>query len=74
VSGNHDALQRCELPVDLGAQHLELALEPLQLAIDVDLALGPNALEIIDLPLQLEERLLEVQSVGRSHRGHPAFT
>ena len=64
VVGDHDALDGRQVSVDLGPERLQLALEALQLALDVDLPLGADALQIVDLTLQLEERLLELQRVG----------
>ena len=64
VAGDHDPLDRREVPVDLGPQRFELALQALELAVDVDLAFGPDPLQVLDLPLQLEQRLLELQRVG----------
>ena len=64
VAGHHDPLERREISVDVRPERLELALEPLELALDVDLPLRPDTLEVVDLPLQLEEGLLEVQGVG----------
>ena len=40
VAGDHDPLDGREVPVDLRPQRLELALQPLELAVDVDLSLG----------------------------------
>jgi hypothetical protein len=63
VYGHHHPLDRREIPVDLRPERLELALQPGELPLDVDLPLGPDPLEVLDLPLQLEQRLLEVQRV-----------
>ena len=41
MAGDHDALDRREISVDLGPERIELALETLQLALDVDLPLVP---------------------------------
>ena len=51
------------LSVDLVAQRSSLALQWLQLAVDVDLRSVPIRFELVDLPLQLEQRLLEFQRV-----------
>src|SRR5262249_21673062 len=68
VTGHHDPLDRREISVDLLPERLELALQPLELAVDVDLALRPDPLQVFDLPLQLEQRLLELQRIRRGHR------
>ena len=64
VAGDHDPLDRGQVPVDLGAKRFELALQSLQLPVDVDLALAPDPLQVVDLALQLQERLLELQRIG----------
>ncbi len=74
MARHHDALQRREAAIDVCAKSNELALESLQLTVDVDLPLGADALQILDLALQLLQRLLEIQGVGRRHRRHPALT
>ena len=56
-------LDRREIPVDLRPERLELALQPSQLPLDVDLALGADPLQVFDLPLQLQQRLLEFQRI-----------
>jgi hypothetical protein len=64
VAGDHDPLQRRKLLVDVCPERLQLALQPFELTVNVDLPLRPDALEVVDLTLQLEEWLLEVQRVG----------
>ena len=64
VAGDHDALDGREISVDLGPERFQLALESLQLALDVDLPLGADALQIVDLALQLEQGFLELQGIG----------
>ncbi len=63
VAGDHDPLQGREVAVDVRPQRLELALEALELAVDVDLPFGADPLQLLDLPLQLEQRLLELQRI-----------
>ena len=74
VAGNHDPLERRKVSVDVGPKRLQLALQTFELTVDIDLPLGPDALEVIDLTLQLEEWLLEIPGVGRGQRGQPALT
>ncbi len=64
MAGDHHALDRRQVAVDLLAQRVELALQALELSVDVDLPFGPDPLELVDLPLQLQQRLLELQRVG----------
>ena len=64
VTGDHDALNGREIAVDLRSERLELGLQPVELTLDVDLPLRPDPLEVFDLPLQLEQRLLELQRIG----------
>ena len=64
MAGDHDPLDRREIPVDLGPERFELALEALELAVDVDLPFAADPLQVLDLPLQLEQRLLELQRIG----------
>ena len=64
VAGHHDPLERRQVSVDVRPERLQLALQPFELPINIDLPLRPDTLEVVDLTLQLEERLLEVQGVG----------
>ena len=63
VAGDQHPLDGREIAVDLRPERLELSLETLELALDVDLALGADPLQVLDLPLQLEQRLLELQRI-----------
>jgi len=63
VAGDHDPLDRCQVSIDVRPQRFELALKSFELALDVDLSLGADPLQVLDLPLQLEQRLLELQRI-----------
>jgi hypothetical protein len=64
VAGDHHPLQWRKVPINVRPERLQLALQPFELPIDIDLPLGPDPLEVVDLTLQLEQWLLEVQPVG----------
>ena len=74
MAGDHHPLHRGQVPVDLRAQRFQLALESGELAVDVDLPLLAQTLELVDLPFELEERFFELQGVGRRHGRQLAFT
>ena len=63
MAGDHDPLDGREIPVDLRPQRFELPLEAVELALDVDLSFVADPLQVLDLPLQLEQRLLELQRI-----------
>src|SRR5229473_4129038 len=65
VAGHLDALHRRQVLVDLGAQLGEPLLERSELLGDVHRRLARDALQLLDLALQLEQRTLEVQRSGR---------
>ena len=69
------ALDRREVRVDRLAQLAELLLERRDLGIDADLALRRHLAELLDLPLHLDQRLLELQCrsahVSSRARGAP---
>src|SRR5437667_4335 len=67
VAGHLHALHRRQVLVDLGAQLGQSFLERGELLGDVHRRLARHALQLLDLALQLEQRTLEVQRVGR-HR------
>ena len=73
MSGHLDPLDRSEVLVDVFAQRHELGVELLEILGDVDIALAADPLEVVDLPLQLEQRFLEFQRVRGGH-GYSAFT
>ena len=64
MTGDHDALDGREIPVDLGPERFELALEAVELALDIDLSFAADPFQVLDLPLQLEQGLLELQRIG----------
>src|SRR5436189_3737820 len=68
MTGDHDSLQRRQVTVDIRPQGFELPGQAFQLALDVDLPLAPDPLEIVDLTLELQQRLLKLQGVGGWHR------
>ena len=61
-AGVHSGDSACALPpITLGRGDIRLGRG--ELAVDVDLPLRPDSLEVLDLPLQLEQRLLELQRI-----------
>ena len=64
MPGHHDALDRRQAAVDVLAHaHASLACSSLSSVADVDLAVLAEALELLDLALELLQRLLEVERV-----------
>jgi hypothetical protein len=62
MARDHDSLKRRQVAVDIGPERIKLGLQTGQLTVDVDLPLSPDPLQIIDLPLQLQQRLLEIEA------------
>src|SRR6266550_1690151 len=65
VAGHLDTLHRRQVLVDLGTQLGQPLLERGELLGDVPRRLACDALQLVDLALELEQRTLEVQGVGR---------
>src|SRR2546427_780945 len=65
VACHLDALHRRQVPVDLAAQLCQLPLEGGELLGHVHGRVAGGALHLVDLALELQQRALEVQRVGR---------
>src|SRR2546422_11018246 len=65
VAGHLDPLHRRQVLVDLVAQHGEPLLERRELLGHVHRGLARHTLQLLDLALQLEQRTLKVQCMGR---------
>jgi hypothetical protein len=61
IAGDLNALKRSEVLVDFLAQILELPLEWLDRFRDAELAVARRLLDLVDLPFQLGDRLLELK-------------
>ena len=61
------ALQRREVAIDLRAQLAQLPLQRRDHLAEVDLAVTRHALQVVDLLLQLDDRLLEFQRCRARH-------
>src|SRR5258706_4049268 len=61
IARDLNALKRSEVLVDFLAQIFELPLEGLDRFRDAELAVARRLLDFVDLPLQLGDRLLELE-------------
>jgi len=61
VACDLDSLEGREIPVDLFTQIGELPLEGLDSFGDAELAVARGLLDLVDLPFQLGDRLLELK-------------
>src|SRR2546427_780946 len=71
VACHLDALHRGQVAIDLAAQLRQLSLEGGELLGHVHGRIASDALHFVDLALELQQRPLEVQRVGRHRSGRP---
>ncbi len=73
VPGYLNPLDGSQVLVNVLAQHRKFGVELFEFLGDIDVVLGADLLEVVDLPFQFEQWLLEFQRVRGGH-GYSAFT